>query len=341
MHKVKFFQVANMLVQQANVPYIDISLLSSDDNEKKQKVVKQIHDASCGSGFFWAINHGIDTRKLQTITDNFHQSVTDEESWNLAIRAYNINNVKQIRNGFYLPIKGKKAVKSYCILNPNFSHNHPRIKACLPMHEVNVWPDKEKHPEFRTFYEKYYWEVFDLTLTLLRGYALALGKEENFFDQYFSKDDTLSSVSLIQYPYIYPYPENAIKTASDGTKLSFDWHYDVSVITVLFQSNLANLQVETLNEWQDIPSSENAYLVNVGTYMTHITDNYFLAPKHRVKWINAKRLSIPFFCSFGHYSTIEPFVPFHPEQKAKNNKLSYGDYLYKGLESLIVKNGQT
>jgi len=328
-------------VPYANVPVIDVSPLFGDDIEAKKRVADQIHAASRDSGFFYASKHGINVQKLSEETRKFHMSVTDEEKWDLAIRAYNSDHQKQVRNGYYLPIPNKKVVESFCILNPNFTPDHPRIKENTPLHEVNVWPDQKKHPGFKEYQEQYYSEVFDLSQALLRGYSLALGKDEHFFEQYFRKEDTLSAVSLIRYPYVDPYPPAAIKTAPDGTKLSFDWHYDVSLITVLYQSQVENLQVETKDGWRNVPANDECYLINVGTYMAHVTDEYFFAPKHRVKWVNAERQSLPFFANLGWKDTVVPFKPFQEGKPTSKPNLSYGDYLMEGLQALINKNGQT
>jgi len=107
------------------------------------------------------------------------------------------------------------------------------IRSKTPLHEVNVWPNQVKHPGFKEFNESFYFKMFDLSAALLRGFALALGKDETFFDEYFTKEDTLSSVRLIRYPYLDDYPP--VKTAADGTKVSFESHEDLSVITVLYQ----------------------------------------------------------------------------------------------------------
>lgn len=121
-----------------------------------------------------------------------------------------------------------------CYLNPTFSSEHPMIKnSNTPLHEVNVWPDEKKHPGFREFNEDFYFKMFDMSAKLLRGFALALEKEEDFFDSYFKKEDTLSSVRLIRYPYLEDYPP--VKTAADGTKVSFESHQDASLLTVLYQ----------------------------------------------------------------------------------------------------------
>lgn len=72
-----------------------------------------------------------------------------------------------------------------------------------------------------------------MTKVLLRGFALALGKNENFFDQYYKEWDTISKLRLIRYPYLEEYPP--VKTAPDGTKISFDNHKDISLLTVLYE----------------------------------------------------------------------------------------------------------
>ncbi|KAF9892095.1 hypothetical protein FE257_002501 [Aspergillus nanangensis] len=328
-------------VAVANVPRIDVSPLFGNDLEKKMEVAKAIDAASRDTGFFYAVGHKIDVTNLSASTEKFHMSITEDEKWQLAIRAYNKDHQKQIRSGYSLPIANKKAVESLCYLNPNFDHDHPRIATETPLHEENVWPDEAKHPGFRDFAETYYWDVFQLSHALLRGYALALDKEEDFFSKHFRREDTLSSVVLIRYPYLEDYPAPAIKTADDGTKLSFEWHEDVSLITVLYQSDVQNLQVKTPQGWLDIEADDTGYLVNCGSYMAHITNDYYPAPIHRVKWVNAERQSLPFFVNLGYDDTVAPWDPANPEGHPEQQPLSYGDYLQGGLLGLIKKNGQT
>ena len=321
-----------------DVPTVDVSPLFGDNTDAKMCVANQIHLACRGSGFFYISNHGIEVDKLQEVINDFHQTMTNDEKWNLAINAYNKDNSRN-RNGYYMAIPGKKAVESYCYLNPTFTHNHPMIKAKIPTHEVNIWPDPSKHPKFQPFCEEHYWNMFHLSSYLLKGFALALGKAEDFFDPYFRADETLSSASMIRYPYLKDYPP--VKTAPDGAKLSFEDHLDVSLITILFQTPIPNLQVEMTGKFKDIPTSAYNLLVNCGTYMPYITNNYFHAPNHRVVFINGERLSLPFFVNLGYNTTIQPFTPHNPEGRSDTPVVSCGQYLQDGLQALIVKNGQT
>ena len=324
----------------ANVPVIDISPLFHADSFARQNVANQIGSACCETGFFYASNHGVDLKQLAEVTRHFHKTITHDEKWSLAIHAYNPAN-PHIRNGYSLSKPNKKAVESWCFLNPHFTPEHHEIKAGTPLHEVNNWPDPKQHPGFREFQTSYYWSVFNISLLVLRGMALALGKSENFFDDHFCKHDTLSSIALIRYPYLEPYPP--VHVAEDGTKLSFDWHEDVSLITVLYQSDVQNLQVLTKYGYQDILANEECFLINCGSYMDYITKGYFFAPRHRVKWINEERQSIPFFANLGQYTRIAPFTPHQEEKDEQLGKtpMSYGEYLRDGLKALIVKNGQT
>src|SRR5208337_1047296 len=107
---------------------------------------------------------------------------------------------------------------------------------------------------WKDFYEEYFWKVFHLSAVLLRGLALGLGKAEDFFERHFHLETTLSAVSLIRYPYLQNYPP--VKTAGDGTKLSFEDHQDVSLITVLFQTPIPNLQVRTPDGYRYLPTSQ-------------------------------------------------------------------------------------
>jgi len=326
----------------ASVPVIDISGLSGSDMGIKKDIARQIDEACRGSGFFYAANHGVDLAALQRVTTDWHMAMTDEEKWELAIKAYNPANPRN-RNGYYMAVKGKKANESFCYLTPAFNDDHPMIKQGLPCHEVNIWPDESRHPGIRQYFEQYYAEVFGVSSTLLRGFAIALGRDEDFFDAHFKLEDTLSAVSLIRYPYLDDYPP--VKSGPDGQALSFEHHQDVSLITVLYQTAVPNLQVETADGYLDIPVSDEHFLVNCGTFMAHMTNGYYPAPVHRVKFINAERLSIPFFANLSYGSTIAPFdPPFDPPGHAPNGlnpPISYGEYLQHGLLDLIRSNGQT
>lgn len=322
----------------ADVPTIDISPLREADGEAKARVASAIDRAARGSGFFYAAGHGIDVERLQDEVNLFHGTMTAEEKLRIAIRAYNPAN-PHIRSGYYMAIEGEKGVESFCYLNPSFTADHPMIRSGVPMHEVNWWPDEVGHPTFRAYCERYFEEVLELSRLLLRGFSLGLGRPEGFFDRHVTLEDTLSAVSLIRYPHLDDYPP--VTAGPDGVKLSFEDHQDVSIITVLFQSPVPNLQVETPGGWLDVPTSASDFLINCGTYMARLTNGHYPAPVHRVKWVNAERLSLPFFVHAGDGTMLEPFDPGGMTGEGVNGPIRYREYVQHGLQALIDKNGQT
>jgi isopenicillin-N synthase len=323
--------------ETAEASTIDISPLAGANDASKRRVAAEIDRACRGSGFFYAAGHGVDVAQLQDEVAKFHQAMTDDDKYRIAINAYNPASTHR-RSGYYMAIKGVKAVESFCYLTPEFNDQHPIIRAGTPMHEINKWPDDSAHPRFREYCEAYFVKVFDLSRILLRGFALALGRSENYFAPHLSLKDTLSAVSLIRYPYLDDYPP--VKVGPDGAKLSFEDHQDVSMITVLFQTPVANLQVQTPQGWLDVPTSAEDFLINCGTYMAHLTNGYYPAPVHRVKWVNAERLSLPFFVHPASDTKLTPFNP-HCLSDGGNQPVRYGEYLAGGLSALIRKNGQT
>ena len=324
--------------KMAEVPVIDMSSLFGDDDQEKLKVARAIDEICRGHGFFYVSNHGIDLQELQYRTTEFHRLLTDEEKWHHAINAYNASN-RHIRSGYYMAVEGNKANESFCYLSPRFHSGHHLIQSKRPLHEVNDWPLKEERDEFKTYYENFYTDVFNVSSALLKAFALALGKQERFFDPFFDLDTTMSAVSLIRYPYLKEYPP--VKVAEDGTKLSFGAHQDVSLITVLYQTAVPNLQLEINDIYHDVPVSEDYFLVNCGTFMAHMTNNYYHAPWHRVKFINAERLSIPFFVNLSYDALIEPFHPGDQSDRENNPTISYGEFYQAGSNYLISANGQT
>jgi len=322
------------------VPIIDIGPLFGNDAAAKNKVAKQIDRVCRGSGFFYISNHGIDLNDLYKKVTHFHTTISEEEKQRIAIRAWNPENVKQIRNGYQPPTK-TKPVEMFCYLNPEFSPDHPAIKDGLPGHEVNVWPKEAGYPGFREFCENYYRNVSDVTEALLKGFSLALGKGEDFFANYYRKSDTLSSVVLIRYPYLEDYPPRL--KADDGTELGYGAHQDVDLIVVLAQTDIQNLQAETPDgTFKDVPPSDQHFLVNVGTYMDHITNGVYRAVWHRVKHCNIERLSIPYFVNLGYNDEVKPFYPREEDDQSNdcNAPIKYGEYMTKGLKELIKSNGQ-
>lgn len=318
-----------------DIPTVDISPLFTDDLEAKKAVANQIH-AACwnGPGFFHISNHGIDITKLQNTVYNFFKTLTETEKLNIAVNACNKNNLNP-SNGFYTSMGGTKPDEKFVYANPNFVNTNPLEANNHCLEETNVWPVDKKYADFRDFCEKYYWGMFNLSSKLLQGFAIALGKDTNFFDQYFKAEDNTSSISLIKCSVMQSHPN--VKKADDGTEVNFAEHQDVSLISIAFITPLPNVQVKINGEYFDVPVSDENFLVHCGSYMSYITHDYFPAMYHRAKFINAERLCLPFFVNLNPNTMIEPFFPNQIPQTSYRRPILYGDYWNDAVNALLAQ----
>lgn len=310
-------------MKKTYIPTIDISALYGDNLEAKLEVGKQI-DAVCRkSGFFQIKNHHIKyLDKLTSEALRFFHTLSIDQKMALAAKKFNPHNSHTYRGYFPAKVNGKEG---FDIGNPNLNEEHEVVKENLPMNEISVWPDESLIPKFREFFTQYYADVTDLARVLLRGFAIAAGKEEHFFDDKLKHHDCMSTVRLNYYPFLEDI--EAVEIAPDGTRLGCETHRDGSLITILFQP-IEGLQVEDDEVgWIDVEPSYTNFVINTGGCMSRWTNNVYQAANHRVKFINAERVSVPYFTEPHYNCVVESFTPHKPDEKPLHEPIKYGVYI--------------
>ena len=250
----------------SQIPIIDVAPLFRNDHSAKLNVAKQIDEACRSNGFFSIKNHGIDNLdSLEGESFRFFKQLTQEQRLELAPNKWNPTNPNTYRGYFPAKVDGKEG---YDICNPTLCSDNDLILN-NPLHEILVWPDEALLPGFRKYFEGYYLKMVNLSRTLLAGFALATGKEENFFYDKVDIKDTLSTLRLNYYPFL----DNieAVETGEDGTKLGCAVHRDGVVITILFQP-IEGLQVENGEGWINVEPSAETLVVNTGICMSRWTN---------------------------------------------------------------------
>ncbi|RNA44532.1 isopenicillin N synthase [Brachionus plicatilis] len=172
----------------------------------------------------------------------------------------------------------------------------------------------------------------NLAKVLLKGFALAAGQDEHFFDDKIRVDDTMSTLRLNYYPFL----DNieAVEVAEDGTRLGCETHRDCTLVTILYQP-IEGLQVEDdAAGWIDVPPSESNFVINTGALMSRWTNGVFKAANHRVKFVNMERVSVPFFTEPYFYCPIENFTPKNSAQSLLNETVIYGNYLIEANKKI-------
>ncbi|MDG1437399.1 MAG: 2-oxoglutarate and iron-dependent oxygenase domain-containing protein, partial [Emcibacteraceae bacterium] len=187
----------------------------------------------------------------------------------------------------------------------------------LDDHELrgaNLWPDFQ--PNLERYAQDYFDKAHEVAHHLMRGFAIGLNLDENFFLK--TSDKPLSRGSFVYYP-------------SQSKELGKDQfgvapHTDFGVLTVLCQDNVGGLQVETANgEWIDAPPIEGTLIVNVADLLHRWTDGAFKSTPHRV--INnsgRERLSIVLAFDPNPETMIDARDIF---KKSSQEAISCGDYL--------------
>jgi isopenicillin N synthase-like dioxygenase len=281
-----------------SIPIIDIANLRHADAGQRAAVARQIRQACERVGFFYVKNHGV----RQGLQDSVYAAA---------------------RDFFALPAQEKLAVditrsnrhRGYCatgVLNADINNpdavdvqeayevsvelpaDDEDYVAGNPMYGPNLWP--ERPAAFRTAVSAYVDEMIGLGQLLFRGFALALGLDEHWFDDKISKP--MGQLRVIHYP-----PQEG---AVDPNRLGIGAHTDYECFTILAQ-DAAGLQVRnTAGQWVAAPPIAGTLLINIGDCMERWTNDQFRSTVHRVINLSGReRYSLVFFYGANYHAVVE------------------------------------
>jgi isopenicillin N synthase-like dioxygenase len=134
------------------------------------------------------------------------------------------------------------------------------------------WPDRPT--ELRGLFEDYHAAVSGLGERLCRLFALALGLEEDWFEDTFRGHS--SSMRVINYP--------APEVEPEPGQLRAGAHTDYGCMTILrTEESAGGLQVQARGgEWLDVHAVPGSFVVNLGDMMARWTNDRWPATLHRV-----------------------------------------------------------
>ncbi|MCD9145112.1 isopenicillin N synthase family dioxygenase [Streptomyces albireticuli] len=186
----------------------------------------------------------------------------------------------------------------------------------------NKWPAL---PGFEEAYRGYYAAMEELSVDIMRLFALALGLPEDWFDD--KVDQHMTNLTTNYYP-AQPEPPRP-------GQLRKGLHSDWGSLTVLYQDDApGGLQVQGADgEWLDVPVIPGSFVINIGDLMAIWTNDKWVSTVHRVvnpprEAAHRERYSMPFFHQPNFDAVIE-CIPTcaDPDRPARHEPVLSGEYI--------------
>ncbi|KAH7025264.1 oxidoreductase [Microdochium trichocladiopsis] len=190
----------------------------------------------------------------------------------------------------------------------------------------NRWLYESEVPAMKAFLEDFYERLHETSMDILAAMELGLGLSAGTFTD--RCDQRASELRLNHYPEVVM--EHAPR------EVSRVWpHYDLGIITCLFQDSVGGLEIEDRNHADRFetvdpdPASPDELILNISETFERWTNGIFKAGLHKVRLPPAlertrqtgkelvvpERYSIPFFVKASHETCVGPMDEFISEKR--------------------------
>jgi isopenicillin N synthase-like dioxygenase len=298
----------------SSIPVLDIGPMLNGSAADKQAFAETLAQAARSVGFFHLSGHGIpaaDFAQLRAMAERFF-ALPQAQKMAVYI-GLSRNHRGYVPEGEEVFAAGSKDRKEAFDLAMDLAADDPDYVAGNPLLGPNQWPDIAG---FREVVQPYYDRTFEVGRALLRGFALALGQDEMFFDPFLTRPP--SQLRLIHYPY----NEDAVDVMGIGA------HTDYECFTLLHATAAGLQALNGLGQWIDVPPVPGAFIVNIGDMMELLTNGEFIATSHRVRKVKEERYSFPLFFSLDYDTAVAPLDNFvRPGGEARPGLIA-GEHLF-------------
>lgn len=262
-----------------DIPVIDLSGLRASDTGDRQQVAQEIRAACTDTGFFTIVGHDVPaelvSRTRQAAEDFF--AVPD------ARKRVVLRPPEKISRGWNPPADRTLAntlgadtlpdLQEAWAMGPPEGGNgaYYTTGAGTRFFAPNKWPELEG---FQDTLKAYYGAMTTLSDEMMRGFALALDLDEDFFND--KADRPCSIIRLVNYP--------AQRETPRPGQLRAGAHSDYGSFTFVRGDNVpGGLQVSDGNGgWQDVEAPADGFVCNIGDTMQRWTGGRFRSTLHRV-----------------------------------------------------------
>lgn len=258
------------------LPIIDVSaLVDGSDLAARKRVAMEMRDACINAGFFYITNYGVPESQMEEAVDWARRFYALPEATKNKVRCHDITTYRGYADS-------EKITPGY---EPDFKEYYD-MGLELPNEELDtadrglvLWPDDDL-PGFKEFYRKHIRDMLAVGQKMMRGFALSLDLDEDFFDP------------AMREPFLYfrpsYYPPAKDKLAAN--RWSCGPHTDYMAMTMLYQDDVGGLQVMNLDgDWIDAPPIPGTQILNIADMMASWTNDLYASTPHRVANLSPDR----------------------------------------------------
>ena len=312
------------------VPIIDLEPYFQGAQEGKQKVARAVDEACRDIGFLIIKNHRIPSELIERVTrlsEAFFALPLEAKRKVARPRPDQVRGFSAVAEESLAYSTGEAAPGD---LKESFSVGSSHVpdtpyftgSEAGPHFAPNVWP--QGMDELRVAYQQYFEAMSELTLHMMRIFALALELPEHYFDD--KVDRHISMFRVLSYPPLTQPAEEGQYRASP--------HSDYGSMTIVKPDSPGLQARNKAGEWVDVPFVPDGFAVNIGDLMMQWTNDRWISTVHRVivpeleAPSNARRQSLVFF----HQPNYDAMVECLPScleggETAKHAPISSGDHL--------------
>nr|VFK68369.1 MAG: Isopenicillin N synthase [Candidatus Kentron sp. UNK]VFK73612.1 MAG: Isopenicillin N synthase [Candidatus Kentron sp. UNK] len=298
------------------IPNIDFSSYNEARPETLLELGRQVYAALSAGGFMTVTNIGVEHKlrnRIFDISKSFFNTPLEEK--------------------FKFSYMGAKEDFGYQgLLEEHLDPGTPAdLKEIFTMRNVRRhlendtrWPSLEFKETVLEFYES----CLKGTFKIQRVFSAILEKEKDFFVNAHSGSNT--TMRMLYYP----------KHGTDidnRNHLGAGAHTDYGMITLLFQDDVAGLEVKDKEGvWQPVEPDKNKIVINIGDLMERWTNGVFRSTPHRVqsKLGDEDRYSIAIFVNPDNDTVIETLDSCITESKPDQFKpVTANEYILEKIKA--------
>ncbi|TKY55476.1 1-aminocyclopropane-1-carboxylate oxidase [Spatholobus suberectus] len=293
-----------------SLPIIDLS------SPHRLSTANSIRQACVEYGFFYLVNHGVDTEFVREVFDRSAKffSLPLQHKMDLARKEYR----------GYTPLYAETLhPTSLSKGDPKESYYIGSVEDTSIVH-LNQWPSEELLPNWRPTVESLFWKLLAAGKQLLSLIAMSLNLDEDYFEKIGAVNKPAAFLRLLHYPG---------ELGSDEQIYGASPHSDYGMITLLMTDGVPGLQIckEKFKQpqvWEDVSHVEGALIVNIGDLMERWTNCLYRSTLHRVMPTGKERYSVAFFFDPPSDCVVECFESCCSESSPPRfPPIRSGDYL--------------